>query len=71
MSKRNEILMGQIETVTMMDLRNRMGEIFLQLKLGKVFLLSSKGKEVAVLSKPPGVNLSIVVDPKGKETYKL
>ena len=36
----------------------------------QTFLITKAGKPVAVLSKPPGEQLSIVVDGKGKVHYE-
>ena len=64
-------LVGEFEKVTMMELRNHIGEIFLQVRLGKVYLLTRAGKPAAVLSRPPGETLSMVVESDGAFSYSL
>ena len=64
-------LVGEFEKITMMELRCHIGEIFLQVGLGKVYLLTRSGKPVAVLSKPPGEALMTVVEPDGTQKYSL
>ena len=56
----------QFETITAMDLRRQPGEVLDSVALGKVFVITKSGRPVAVLSKPPGETLTIVVDRKGQ-----
>ena len=60
----------QFETITAMDLRKQPGEVLDSVALGKTFLITKAGKPVAVLSKPPGETLAIVVDSKGKISFE-
>ena len=64
-------LVGEFEKITMMELRHHIGEIFLQVGLGKVYLLTRAGKPVAVLSRPPGETLMKIVEPDGTCNYSL
>lgn len=64
-------LVGEFEKITMMDLRYHIGEIFLQVELGKVYLLTHAGKPVAVLSRPPGETLRTVIESDGTSNYSL
>lgn len=69
---RDEIsLAGKIETITMMELRSRPGEVIEAAMLGKTYLISRNGRAVAVLSALPGQHLAMNVDPKGRVTYVL
>jgi len=63
-------LSGKLETISMMDLRSRPGEVLDAVNLGKTFVLARSGKPLAVLSKLPG-DLVIVVDSKGKVSYEM
>jgi hypothetical protein len=60
----------QFETITAMDLRKQPGEVLDSVALGKIFLITKSGRPVAILSKPPGETLTIVVDSTGKVHYK-
>ena len=64
---------GKYEEIPMMELRRRIGQIMLQVEMGKVFLLTyGKGqKPVAVLSRPPGESLITCVETDGSLSYKL
>ena len=64
-------LIGKFEKITMMELRRHIGAIFLQAGLGKVYLLTHKGKPVAVLSRPPGETLMTIINPDGTLDYSL
>ncbi len=64
-------LKGQQENITMMELRARPGEILTQVSMGKVFIITSHGKAVAVLSGLPGVELRTIVDKTGKASYEI
>lgn len=60
----------QFEVITAMDFRKQPGEVLDSASLGKTFLITKAGRPVAVLSKPPGEQLSIVVDSKGRVSYE-
>lgn len=45
-------LAGQEETITAMELRQAVGDILLQVQLGKKFTITRNGVIVAVLSRP-------------------
>lgn len=64
-------LVGRLETVTLSELRKSPGEVFACVALGKTFLVTIRGKPIAVISKPPGTQLSINVASDGKETFVL
>lgn len=71
--KQDNCLVGQIEEISMMYLRFNTGAIFMQVQLGKVFVLvhGKSKKPVAILSRPPGENLSMHFDADGKLSYGL
>ena len=48
-------LVGQTETITVMDFRKGPGDVLLQAQMGKVFNITKNGVIVAVLS-PPELN---------------
>ena len=62
---------NKIEAISISDLRARPGDVFTQVELGKVFIITRQGVEVAVISKVPGTELAAVVHPDGHITYKL
>lgn len=62
---------GSIEEIAICEFRDHPGEVLNQVELGKVFVLKRHGKALAVLSKVPGINLSIIVDTQGKVSYDL
>ena len=64
-----QLLAGRFEKITMMDLRDRPGEVFTAIELGKTFVVTRWGKDIAVLSKVPGVQLTMNVDTNGDVTY--
>lgn len=64
-------LLGKLETVTLTELRKTPGEVFACVALGKTFVVTLRGKPIAVISKPPGVQLSISIDSKGKDKFIL
>lgn len=64
-------LVGKIEHITMTDLRKTPGEIFACVQLGKVFIVTHKRKEIAVISKPPGETLTLQVQSNGLKRYVL
>jgi len=56
MSKRKQIvemnlLDGQTEEISVMQLRQDAGDILMQVRMGKTFTITKSGKAVAVLSK--------------------
>lgn len=69
---KNEInLIGVIETISMMELRERPGEIFTSVELGKVFVVKRNGKPLAIISAVPGTQLTIKISSKGEKSYTL
>lgn len=60
-----------LEYITAMDFRESPGDVLMQARLGKVFIITHQGKPIVVLSKLPGEKLALHVDPKGKVTYGL
>lgn len=69
--KEHVSLDGQIENLSMTDLRQRPGEVLTSVELGKVFVVQRNGKAVAVLSPVPGEQLTIIVKPDGSKTYGI
>ena len=64
-------LNGRFESITMMDLRKQPGKVIDMVVLGKTFVLTRGRKEVAVISKLPGVQLTINVGRDGKISHGL
>ncbi len=64
-------LSGKLESITMMELRSSPGEILTAVDCGKTFVITKCKKPIAVLSKLPGINLTMKVDSKGNTTYEL
>lgn len=64
-------LAGRLEKITISELRSKPGEVFQSVILGKTYLVTQRGKTIAVIGKPPGVELSICVGRKGEINYKL
>jgi len=64
-------LAGKFEVITVGELRKTPGEVMASVALGKTFLITKNGAAMAVLSKPPGVALTIHVGPTGETTYRL
>lgn len=64
-------LTGRLETISMTELRSQPGEVFKATQLGKVFLIKSNEKVIAVISRPPGVNLAMEIDCNGNISYGL
>ena len=48
----SNLLVGEHETITAMDLRKGPGDILTQVAMGKVFTITRQGKPIAVLSRP-------------------
>ena len=49
-----QILAGQTETISVMDLRKLPGEVFNQVEMGKVYEITRKGRPIAwICPKPP------------------
>lgn len=46
------LLEGQSETITVMDLRRGLGDILDQVSMGKTFTITRNGKPMALLSRP-------------------
>jgi antitoxin (DNA-binding transcriptional repressor) of toxin-antitoxin stability system len=46
-------LSGRVETITMMDLRKKPGEVLSSVALGKTFIITRAGKPIAELKKMP------------------
>ena len=55
--------------ITITELRQHPGEILTQVASGKIFLITKHWKPIAVLSKPPGVTLTTVIDGNGQVRY--
>ena len=62
-------LIGNVEQITIMDLRRQPGEVFASVALGKTFVVTKNAKPIAVISKPPGETLSMNIESDGKITY--
>lgn len=63
-------LKGQMDTITVDEFRRNPGDVFAQVAMGKIFVISRYGKAVAVLSQPPGEALDIEIGPTGLPTYR-
>lgn len=64
-------LCGEIETISMMALRRSPGVIMTAVECGKVFIISRAGKEIAVLCRVPGEQLTTEIDSVGNASYSL
>lgn len=64
-------LKRELIKISITDLRKRPGDVIAQVVFGKVFLLTNKGKTVAVLSGVPGEQLAISVNKNGSTDYAL
>jgi len=64
-------LNSKLDTISMTDFRDQPGELISNVKLGMTYVIEKNGKPIAVLSKLPGVNLTLVIDRNGKKSYKL
>ena len=62
-------LKGQLEEITMMELRSNPGAILTETELGKMFVIKRNGRPIAVLSRLPG-ELIQVIGNNGKISYK-
>jgi len=67
---KNHPLAGQLETITMMELRLRIGEVILQVKMGKTFILTHQGKRVAVVQPLPA-DLVTIINSDGTLDYEI
>ena len=63
-------LQDKLETISMMDLRSRPGEVLDAVILGKTFVIMRNGKPMAVLSKLPA-ELTMIFDHGGNLSYGL
>ena len=61
---------GTFEVISLTDFRTRPGEVLQSVELGKTYVIQKYGKEVAVLSRPPGVQLTINVASDGSVTHR-
>lgn len=68
---KEESLHGQVETITMMQLRSQPGKVIDQTTRGKVFIITKADKPVAILSELPGETLAIVVARDGTISYTV
>lgn len=67
--KQETSLVGKFETISVSDFRNRPGEVFASVDLGKTFLVTKLGKPIAVISKPPGESLTMEIESDGTLKY--
>lgn len=58
-------LHGKSEEITISELRNRPGDVFQQVSLGKQFIVTKNGEQIALIC-PPKWNTSAVVNRDGK-----
>ena len=54
-----QLLTGQTEKITMMQLRKGPGDIIDQVQMGKTFIITKAGKVVAVISQPESTALEL------------
>ena len=64
-------LAHKCEEITISELRSSPGAVLAMVALGKTYIITRNGKQVAVLSKVPGQQLTMVVAADGKKTYRL
>ncbi len=48
----SDLLVGETETITAMDLRRGPGDILTQVSMGKTFTITRNGDPIAVLTRP-------------------
>jgi len=61
---------GKLETITMMDLRMRPGEVLDSVMLGKSYILTRSGRPLALITRLPGEQLTIIIKPDGRVEYE-
>jgi hypothetical protein len=67
----NEVTMeGTFEVISLTDFRTRPGEVLQSVELGKTYVIQKYGREIAVLSKPPGTQLIINIASDGSVTHR-
>ena len=71
MKKRDTLLLGELEVMPLQSFRKAPGDVFAQVQMGKVFVLTKQGKPMAVLSQPPGATLAMHIDKTGEWSYAL
>jgi antitoxin (DNA-binding transcriptional repressor) of toxin-antitoxin stability system len=64
-------LSGEIETITASDFRQRPGDVFARVELGKTFIIIKNSKPMAVISKLPGETLALQIAPNGHVSHVL
>ena len=64
------LMSQETETISMMEFRASPGDVLDQVLLGKTFVITRQGKEIAVLQKLPGHNMTAHVNPQGKVSYQ-
>lgn len=62
-------LSGKVEQITLMELRQQPGEVFASVALGKAFVITKRGKPIAVISKLPGETLPMTIMEDGEISY--
>lgn len=62
-------LVGEYETLSMMELRQHPGDVFKQVELGKVFIIKRGKKVVGIIQKPPA-DMITVVESDGSISYE-
>lgn len=65
----SKALRGQLETISMMDLRSGPGDVIKQIQMGKTYILTHAGKAVAVMQPLPGDTLSMTIHSDGTVSY--
>ena len=60
---------GEIQEITMMDLRQCPGLVFDAVETGLSFVLTKNGKQIAVIRRPEDSGLTLHVLANGKVTY--
>jgi hypothetical protein len=64
-------LTGKLEVISMTELREQPGEVMASVVLGKVWVVTKQGKPFAVISKVPGVTLTLEVASDGTGGFRL
>lgn len=62
-------LSGKLETITATEFRKQPGVVLQSVALGKTFVVTKSGKPIAVIAKPPGEELVLVIERDGAKSF--
>jgi hypothetical protein len=64
-------LKGKCEEISLTEFRASPGAVLSMVELGKTFILTRNGQQIAVLSQVPGETLTLAVAADGKIKHKI